>query len=155
MGRRTRANHRGAPLSAKARGAKAAVADRGADDKAIEALCFLLDRTMPGEPSALGSRSGLEATRGELWSTILRRRIRNKQYPPQRSDRVTWLCRHYYVRHLSHDHDESAARSAQHVAAVWSTNWRTLFAAAKRRDAKQRALDWIEQCLVADKNHRI
>jgi len=118
---------------------------RELDDQAIEALCFLLDRG-----GTVGSCSGLDGTRGALWSTILRRRITGK-YPKvkyQKTTPGTWRNRHFHVRQLAHP-EETLEQSAAHVAKIWhdaghAVEANSLKDAATRKEAKDEALQWID-----------
>ena len=107
---------------------------REMDDQAIEALCFLLDRSAT-------PRSGLESTRGEKWSTILRRRLKGK-YPRTRTGRVRFMHWHFHLRRAVKP-DEGEKKSAAHVAEIWKANEVTLRTHANRNREKTGARRWI------------
>ena len=118
---------------------------RETDDQAIEALCFLLDHQRAGELSGLASQSGLEGTRGELWSAILRRRLSNAYNTNQTSGaslRAQWMHRHYHVRLLAYP-DEGPKRSAAHVALTWNGNENSVRTNASHAVERQSAEEWI------------
>jgi hypothetical protein len=125
---------------------------RETDDQAIDALCFFLDRQQVGELSGLGSRSGLDGTRSELWSKILRRRMADR-YPkePKPKPRITWTIRHFHARQLAVK--ETAEDSAKHVARICTAAGHKVTAAniksaATRNPAKAEALEWLDSVLT-------
>jgi hypothetical protein len=118
---------------------------RETDEQAIEALCFFLDRAEVGEPSGLGSRSGLEGTRGELWSTILRRRIIDTYKPTGTAPQ--WQHRHFHFRRIMTD--ETDDQAAAHVARIWNRQATTIATHAKRKRQKARALRWVGNVIAS------
>lgn len=151
---------------------------RDADDQAIEALCFFLDRlpapdgslagtdadvvvaieilVAANNPAAsrvaqalrsagvgLGSRSGLEATRGELWSAILRRRLQNKYERTPRFGAAPWKDLHFHLRRLINPGEGDKA-SAEYVARIWNANATTVSDSATRKAHSTAALEWIQ-----------
>jgi uncharacterized protein YbdZ (MbtH family) len=119
------------------------------DDQAIAALCFFLDRQVAGELSGLGSRTDLAGTRGELWSAILDRRIKGK-YPKTKYPTITpstWRKRHFWARQLAVGATED--QCAEYVAKVWRefghrVTAETIKTAATRKEARDEALEWID-----------
>jgi len=129
---------------------------READDQAIEALCFLLDRLPPpdspdGGGIGLGSRSGLEATRGALWSEILRRRLQNKYEGTPPVGRTQWIQRHFHLRRLIDDKEGDEA-SAKHVARIWNANATTVLDGATRKVQKTAAFEWLQVAMAGWKD---
>jgi hypothetical protein len=136
---------------------------RAKDNQAIDVLCLLLDRAVETPPqrlrsgldidalcfldegATLRSRSGLDGTHGELWSEILRRRLRNR-YPKPQGSRVRWMHRHFHVRQRVAQ--ETQTQSAKHVARVWMeagvpARARTILTGATRAAASKAAIEWI------------
>jgi hypothetical protein len=116
---------------------------RATDDQAIEALCFFLDRMEVGKRSGLGSRSGLDGTHGELWSTVLRRRMRDTYRATGTA--AQYMHRHFHFRRaMLHETDE---QSAAHVGKVWGRAEATISTHALRKRERARAMRWVEKAL--------